>query len=123
MKPFWLRMITMHFGNWLGRRSRPADIVSLSQNGQEAVTLFKGKSAEIRLVILDVAMPLLNGRDAYAKMHGIAPHLPVIFTTGHSPETASLESKIQQGAAFLQKPYDLETLHRALRNTLDTRNS
>jgi two-component system, cell cycle sensor histidine kinase and response regulator CckA len=90
-----------------------------AKNGQEAVTLFTANSKEIGLALLDVAMPLLNGRDAYSRMRALAPGLPVIFTTGHSAETASLESKIHEGAAFLQKPYDLETLHRIVRNTLD----
>jgi two-component system, cell cycle sensor histidine kinase and response regulator CckA len=112
-----LREMARHTLTAQGYRVIPA------KNGQEAVNLFMTNSTEIRLVVLDVSMPLLNGRDAYTKMQAIAPDLPVIFTSGHSAESASLESNIQQGAAFLQKPYDLETLRRAVRNTLDTKSS
>jgi two-component system, cell cycle sensor histidine kinase and response regulator CckA len=89
--------------------------VILAKNGQEAVSLFTNRSNEIELVILDVDMPGLGGREAYSRMRAVVPGLLAIFTTGHSAETASLDSKIQEGAAFLQKPYDVDALHQSVR--------
>ena len=54
-------------------------------------------------------------------MRAVVPNLPVVFTTGHSAEAASLESNIREGAAFLEKPYDLTLLYRIVRGTLDSR--
>lgn len=97
--------------------------VIVAKNGQEAVDLFKANSKRIALVILDVTMPILNGREAHSQMRAVAPDIPVLFTTGHSAESASLETNILEGAAFLQKPYDLGLLHRVVRSTLDSRRS
>ena len=97
--------------------------VILASNGQDAVGMFKAKSDEIRLVVLDVAMPLVGGLEAYSQMCAIRPELPVIFMTGHVAESVSLNSRIQGGAIFLQKPYTPETLSRTVRNTLDAKRS
>lgn len=85
-------------------------------NGQEAVRLFKQKSEEIQLVLLDVVMPGLSGPDAYTQMSAIKPDLPVIFASGY---TALADPQIRKGAAFLQKPYTMETLNRTVRSVLD----
>jgi FixJ family two-component response regulator len=63
----------------------------------------------IDLAILDVAMPGLSGTEAFAGMTAIRPDLPVVFTSGHTSESA----------AFLQKPYALKALCQIVRNTLD----
>jgi two-component system cell cycle sensor histidine kinase/response regulator CckA len=94
--------------------------VIVAKDGNEALNLFKENPKEIALVILDVAMPVLNGREAYARMRTVIPNLPVIFTSGHSAETASLETNILEGAAFLQKPYDLSFFYRIVRSVLDS---
>jgi two-component system cell cycle sensor histidine kinase/response regulator CckA len=91
----------------------------LADNGREALRLFKQDPTRIDLVILDVAMPGLSGTEAFAQMSAIRPDLPVVFTSGHTSESASLNSSIAAGAAFLQKPYALKTLSQIVRSTLD----
>jgi signal transduction histidine kinase len=97
--------------------------VILASDGRDAVGRFKARSDEIRLVVLDVAMPLVGGPEAYSQMCAISPGLPVIFMTGHVAEPASLNSRLQDGAVFLQKPCTTETLSRTVRNTLDAKRS
>ena len=92
-------------------------------DGQEAVRLFEVNSKEIQVVILDVGMPLLNGPEAHTQMCVIRPDLPVVFTTGHSAESALLSSKIEEGAVFLRKPFAPETLSRAVRSALARKSS
>jgi len=93
--------------------------VILASDGPEAVRLFQEKANEIQLAVLDVVMPGLSGPDAYAQMRAIKPDLPVIFTTGHSAELVSLNSRIDDGAVFLQKPYTPGALSQTVRSTLD----
>jgi signal transduction histidine kinase len=90
-----------------------------AKDGREAVGLFRAHAKEIRLVVLDVVMPVLNGPEAYSQMRGFRPDLPVVFTSGHTAELASLSSLIEEGACFLQKPYDPGTLRDLVRTTLD----
>ena len=97
--------------------------VILASNGQDAVRMFKANSAEIRLVVLDVVMPFLNGPEVHSQMCAIKPDLPVIFMSGHVAESVSLNSRIAAGAAFLQKPCSPQALSRTVRNILDAKNS
>ena len=91
----------------------------LATNGQEAVRLFRQDPTRIDLAILDVAMPGLGGTEAFTQISAIRPDLPVVFTSGHTSESASLNLKIAAGAVFLQKPYALKTLCQIVRSTLD----
>lgn len=90
-----------------------------ANNGEDAVRLFEENSATIQLVVLDVVMPAMNGPEAYARMITIRPDIPVIFTTGHTAETASLDLMVSAGAVLLQKPYPPHVLSQAVRTTLD----
>jgi len=93
--------------------------VITASNGAEAVDVYQGNSEKIDLVVLDVAMPVLNGPEAYSQMCAVRPDIRVIFTTGHTAESASLNSQIARGALFLQKPYDPQGLRSAVRSALD----
>jgi two-component system, cell cycle sensor histidine kinase and response regulator CckA len=94
--------------------------VILARNGEEAVRLFEANSQAIDLALLDVTMPELDGPEAYSKMCAVRGSLPVIFTTGHAADAASLNSTMDKtGAVFLQKPYTPEILCRAVRERLD----
>jgi signal transduction histidine kinase len=90
--------------------------VILASNGREAVRLFKANIDDIQVVLLDVVMPQLSGPDVYAKIMELRKDVPVIFTTGHSAESASLASSVESGALFLQKPYPPRVLSRAVRS-------
>ena len=91
----------------------------LAANGQEALRLFRQYPTTIDLAILDVAMPGLGGIEVFTQIRAIRPDLPVVFTSGHTSESASLNSKIAAGAVFLQKPYSLKALCQIVRGTLD----
>jgi two-component system, cell cycle sensor histidine kinase and response regulator CckA len=91
----------------------------LAADGHEALRLFRQDPSRIDIVILDVAMPGLSGTEAFSQMSALRPDLPVVFTSGHTSESASLNSNIAAGAAFLQKPYSLSALSQTVRRTLD----
>lgn len=101
-------------------RSRGYNVL-LANNGREALHLFKANIDDIQLAVLDVVMPYLSGPDVYAQIVDLRKDLPVIFTTGHSAESASLSSSVEKGALLLQKPYPPQVLSRAVRAALDGR--
>ena len=96
--------------------------VILATNGQEAVSLFQANSQDIRLLVFDVVMPLLAGPQAYDQIRALRPDVPIIFTTGHAVELASLNSRAEEGAVLLRKPYTPQELSRTVRRTLDRKN-
>jgi signal transduction histidine kinase len=91
----------------------------LAADGQEALRLFRQDPTRIDLAILDVAMPGLSGIEVFTQISAIRPDLPVVFTSGHTSESSSLNSNIAAGAGFLQKPYALKALCQIVRSTLD----
>lgn len=90
--------------------------VVLARDGEEALRMFIQKSRQISIAVLDVVMPHVSGLDAYSRMRAIRPDLPVILTSGH---VASADLQIPKGVLFLQKPYSMQVLSRAVRSVLD----
>jgi DNA-binding NtrC family response regulator len=93
--------------------------VILATNGAEATEFFKANSAKIDMAVLDIVMPGLSGPAAYSQMAAIQPDLRVVFTTGYTPETVSLNSTLEKGVPILQKPYSMKSLAQIVRSTLD----
>jgi two-component system, cell cycle sensor histidine kinase and response regulator CckA len=91
----------------------------VARNGMEALQLFEEHHSQIDLVVLDVVMPQMNGPDAYAKMAALRPGLRAVFTTGYSPEAASLFALMEKGSSILQKPYSLTSLSCTIRSQLE----
>jgi nitrogen-specific signal transduction histidine kinase/CheY-like chemotaxis protein len=76
--------------------------VITAEDGEEAVRLFEERHDEIDLVILDVTMPRMSGRDAYRGMTAVDPGVRVIFSTGYSAEEIA---ELDEAAGLLGKPY------------------
>jgi CheY-like chemotaxis protein len=76
-----------------------------AENGRAGLTLYKEHRSEVRLVILDMVMPIMGGRETFEAIHENDPTLPVIITTGFSGET-DLQALLDNGVAgILHKPF------------------
>jgi two-component system cell cycle sensor histidine kinase/response regulator CckA len=82
------------------------------------MTLLKQAGDEVRLVLLDLSMPQVNGEQTYRKLHALVPDLPVILTSGYNETEMSRRFTGQGLAGFLQKPYELEDLARKVKDAL-----
>ena len=80
--------------------------------GREATAAIEAKLPD--LVLLDVSLPDVSGVDVYQVIAQRWPSLPVIFSTGHADETMLEKSLRARHVGFLRKPYDRETLLRAI---------
>jgi len=91
--------------------------VLLASDGAEAVEVFRHERAkgEIALVILDLSMPALSGRQASQLIRKIDPVVPVLFASGHPVTDLGLEP----GTGFMQKPYTPSSLAAAIRKILE----
>jgi CheY-like chemotaxis protein len=92
-----------------------------ASDGAEAVDRFAEKQSEIVLVILDMTMPVLSGVEALRAIRGMAPDVPVILSSGYSEDEIEQREHTVEPSAFLQKPYRIEDLERALRQVLPAR--
>jgi len=89
-------------------------------NGPQAVEVWERHSARISLLLTDMVMPSgMNGSELADILQSRNAELKVIYTSGYSPETLRKDSLLTQGINFLPKPYDPQTLQKAVRTCLD----
>ncbi len=89
-----------------------------AHDGADAVDLFRREHDHIDLVILDLTMPRLSGRDAFRSMTAIAPEARVLFSSGYSSDDLS---DVTGAVGLLAKPYRPQELVTAVRRALDMR--
>ncbi len=80
--------------------------VITAPDGQRALERWAERRSEIDLVITDMVMPGgISGRMLGEKLHAEAPSLPIIYTSGYSPDFAGADLILTPGVNFLPKPY------------------
>jgi len=89
-----------------------------ASDGANALELFRLNADQIDLIVMDVVMPSLSGPEAYLEMSALRPGIPVLFTTGYTPQARALVSMLEKGAAVLSKPYSLISLSQMVRGAL-----
>jgi PAS domain S-box-containing protein len=99
--------------------SKAGYTVLTANNGQNALDVFKKESSLISLVILDLIMPELGGKDCLPELLKIKPEIKVLIASGYAADAATQEC-VQLGAkGFVAKPFRLEELLKNVRKTLD----
>lgn len=90
-----------------------------ASNGREAVEQFKKYQDQIRLVILEVVMPVMGGVRAAGKIRELKQDVPVIYVQGYDPaDTLSADNLPSSEEMILDKPFTVHALSRAVRNQL-----
>ncbi len=79
-------------------------------NGLEAVEKYLLNADKIDLLLLDILMPGMNGRDAYEKMRESGCKCPVLFCSGFTGDKLDAEFKLEINQELLKKPYSGEEL-------------
>ncbi len=84
--------------------------VILAENGEEAVNIYKKNQSEIRAVLMDIQMPVMDGIDAAEKILDMDPGARIIYTSGYAD--LSRFDKLQKMGYkyFLKKPYQIGIL-------------
>lgn len=91
--------------------------VLLAADGQEALDIFRREQGAVNLVIMDLIMPRMDGREAYRRLVEIDPKVKVLFTSGYRQDDR-LELIPFHEDDFVQKPFNTDTLLRAVSNRL-----
>jgi two-component system, chemotaxis family, CheB/CheR fusion protein len=94
-------------------------IVNEAGNGQEGLAFCEAHEGPIDLLVSDVVMPGLGGREFAERALGLRPGLKVLFVSGHT-EDIVLKEGVKTGTPFLQKPYTPAALAQKVRETLDS---
>jgi two-component system, cell cycle sensor histidine kinase and response regulator CckA len=95
-------------------------VVHTAPDGATALALLEAHVDEISILITDVVMPKMGGRDLANAVLARRPGLPVLFVSGYAPDEQLRRSAEDRTVAFLQKPFLPEQLARAVRELLAT---
>jgi len=91
-----------------------------AEHGAKALEVWAANAAKIKLLLTDVVMPGgISGVDLAVRLRQEQPGLRVIYMSGYSPEMAGKNFAIREGVNFLPKPFDMATLTRVVRGSLD----
>lgn len=83
-------------------------------DGREAVETFEQHAGVIDLVLLDLTMPRMTGAEAFSAIRRLNPHVPVMLASGYAEEAITGQFCGKGLTGFLQKPFLLDDLRRAL---------
>jgi CheY-like chemotaxis protein len=94
--------------------------VLMASNGQDALQVVRHHAGPpIRLVVTDVIMPLMGGKEMAEWLRTALPQVPILFTSGYTDDAVLQPPEPAQGIAFLPKPYTPSTLINKVREMLD----
>lgn len=90
-----------------------------AENGDEALTLLTAYRGQVHLLITDVVMPGLNGREIYEKASSIHPELKVLYMSGYMDDVIAHRGILEPGVWFIQKPFSVKGLATKVREVLE----
>ncbi|MFT7665257.1 MAG: two-component system cell cycle sensor histidine kinase/response regulator CckA, partial [Planctomycetota bacterium] len=85
----------------------------------EAIRLATSDPVEIHLLLSDVSMPGMNGRDLASALLKVRPSLKSLFMSGHSPDFITSQDMLESGVPFLQKPFSTLAFKSKVREVLN----
>ncbi len=91
-----------------------------ARHGGEALELSERYKGRIHLLVTDVVMPQMSGRELSERIHNAHPDMKVLYISGYTDNVMVPHGMLNEGAQFLQKPFAPEALARRVREMLDT---
>lgn len=85
----------------------------------EAMRLAEEHIGEIHLLLTDVIMPEMNGRELAGWLHSLYPGLKRLFMSGYTADVIADHGVLDEGVHFIQKPFSLDALAAKVREALD----
>jgi two-component system, cell cycle sensor histidine kinase and response regulator CckA len=90
-------------------------------HGKEALALLEAERGEVSLLVVDLVMPEMGGRELAARVAERWPEIPILFISGYTGVDVVRRGLLEEGREFLQKPLAPEELARKVRQLADTR--
>jgi len=95
--------------------------VVAARSAEEALRQADARAAEIRLLVTDVVMPEMNGRDLARQLAARHPHIGHLFMSGYTADVVARQGMLEDGTPLVQKPFSRETLAFKVREALERR--
>jgi len=91
--------------------------VLVAENGKQGVDMFKQHMDEISVVLLDMTMPVMDGKQCFEQLKALKDDVKVVLSSGYGEDVA-LQGFPEGLAGFLQKPYIVRSLKQVLEQVL-----
>ncbi len=98
---------------------RQGYVVLEASNGDDALKICAGHKGKIDLLVTDVMMPRMSGRELADRLTALRPELRVLYVSGYTDDAMLGSGSFPAGTAFLQKPFTLGSLLGKVREVLD----
>jgi two-component system cell cycle sensor histidine kinase/response regulator CckA len=86
---------------------------------EEATRLVQEHTSDIQLLITDLIMPGMNGRELAEKLSSIRPGLKCLYISGYTANVIAHHGVLDEGLMFLQKPFSIKDLAKKVREALE----
>jgi PAS domain S-box-containing protein len=93
--------------------------VLAADSPEEAIDLADAHSGKIHLLITDVVMPGMNGRDLAVQLMQLYPDLRVLFMSGYTANVIAHHGVLDPGVHFMQKPFSMDDIAAKVREVMD----
>jgi two-component system, cell cycle sensor histidine kinase and response regulator CckA len=89
-------------------------------DGEQALRVCEESGERIQLVLTDMIMPRMGGRELAARLSEVVPDVKIVFMSGYTDDVLLRTGELRRGMSFLQKPLRPETLAAKVREALDS---
>jgi two-component system cell cycle sensor histidine kinase/response regulator CckA len=90
-----------------------------SSGGEEAAEFYRESREPIHLILTDVVMPRLSGRELVNQLRPLRPETRVLYMSGYTDNSIVSQGALEKGIHYIQKPFTMEGLTRMVRETID----
>jgi two-component system, cell cycle sensor histidine kinase and response regulator CckA len=89
-----------------------------AENPRDAIEICKKGEVPIDIILTDVVMPGMNGKEMVDNIESFRPSLKVLFMSGYTSDLVAQRGVVDQGRYFIQKPFDMHSLNEKIKATL-----
>ena len=90
-----------------------------ARHGADALRIVEASERPIDLVLTDLVMPEMGGRELVERLRARHPALKVLYMSGYSERAVTVDGVMPPGTGFMEKPFTIEQLTRRTREILD----
>ena len=92
-----------------------------ASDGNMALEVSRGHDGPVHVLLADILMPQMGGRELFDRLSRERPGLRAVFVSGHAEDAFAKDGRLPPGTAFQEKPFGPEVLARKVRAVLDVR--